>query len=103
MTVSRRDFLGLAVTIGASLALGGTACKSRTKGRERRELYPEGVASGDPDPHSVILWTRRPFERGDRTVLGNLADLRTGRVGQEVHYAGIPRCPLGLPFPRMGV
>ena len=28
---------------------------------ERRDLYPEGVASGDPDPNSVILWTRRPF------------------------------------------
>src|SRR5581483_8514372 len=32
--------------------------------RDRRELYPEGVASGDPDDHSVILWTRRPYETG---------------------------------------
>ena len=32
-------------------------------------LYPEGVASGDPDPSSVILWTRRPFDQGDRHVL----------------------------------
>ena len=69
MTLSRRDFIQLATTIGATLALGGTACKSRTRWRERRELYPEGVASGDPDPQSVILWTRRPFDRGDRHVL----------------------------------
>jgi alkaline phosphatase D len=34
----------------------------------RRDLYPEGVASGDPDPSSVILWTRRPFESGGRRV-----------------------------------
>src|SRR6185295_18671842 len=27
---------------------------------ERRDLYPQGVASGDPDHESVILWTRRP-------------------------------------------
>jgi alkaline phosphatase D len=69
MTLSRRDFIQLAATIGASLAWAGTGCRSRTKWRERRELYPEGVASGDPDPHSVMLWTRRPFDRGDRHVL----------------------------------
>ncbi len=28
--------------------------------QERRDLYPQGVASGDPHPDSVILWTRRP-------------------------------------------
>jgi hypothetical protein len=47
--------LRVATTIGASLAWGGTGCRSRTSWRERRDLYPEGVASGDPDPHSVIL------------------------------------------------
>ena len=35
----------------------------------RLENWAEGVASGDPDDHSVILWTRRPFEDGDRHVL----------------------------------
>jgi alkaline phosphatase D len=68
MTISRRDFIQLAATIGASLAWVGTACQSG-RWRERRDLYPEGVASGDPDPHSVILWTRRPFDRGDRHEL----------------------------------
>jgi alkaline phosphatase D len=69
MAFSRRNFIRVAATIGASLAWGATACKSRTSWRERRDLYPEGVASGDPDAHSVILWTRRPFDRGDRHVL----------------------------------
>src|SRR6185503_14172294 len=69
MTLSRRAFIRVAATIGASLAWGGTGCRSRTNWRERRDLYPEGVASGDPDPQSVILWTRRPFDRGDRHVL----------------------------------
>ena len=27
---------------------------------ERRDLFPQGVASGDPTANTVILWTRRP-------------------------------------------
>jgi alkaline phosphatase D len=63
MTLSRREFVQVAAAMGASLAWGGTAKASRTGWREARQLYPEGVASGDPDPNSVILWTRRPFEK----------------------------------------
>jgi alkaline phosphatase D len=69
MTSSRREFVQLAAAMGASLAWGGRARASVTNWRERRGLYPEGVASGDPDPSSVILWTRRPFEDGARHVL----------------------------------
>ncbi len=67
--VSRRDFLELAAAIGASLAWGGAARASETEWKERRDLFPEGVASGDPDPNSVILWTRRPFAQNDRALL----------------------------------
>ncbi len=69
MTFTRRDFMGAAAALGASLAWGGRARASRVKWRERRDLHPEGVASGDPDPKSVILWTRRPFEDGQPHVL----------------------------------
>jgi alkaline phosphatase D len=69
MRVSRRDFIQAAAAMGASLAWARRAHASRTSWRERRDLYPEGVASGDPDPHSVILWTRRPFDGADRHVL----------------------------------
>ena len=69
MTLSRRDFIQTAAALGASLAWSGRARASRTAWRERRDLYPEGVASGDPDPHSVILWTRRPFDQGTRQLL----------------------------------
>jgi alkaline phosphatase D len=67
--LSRRDFMQLAAAMGASLAWGGAARASETKWKERRDLFPEGVASGDPDPTSIILWTRRPFESGDRVLL----------------------------------
>src|SRR5256885_11797676 len=69
MTLNRREFVQLAAAMGASLAWSGPARASRMQWREARNLYPEGVASGDPDPTSVILWTRRPFEAGDRHVL----------------------------------
>src|SRR6185503_4704331 len=64
MKISRRSFLKSAAAIGASLAWVGPVHGSRVKWHERRDLYPQGVASGDPDPHSVILWTRRPFAEG---------------------------------------
>lgn len=67
--MSRRSFLKTAAAIGAACAWGGPAHASRARWRERRDLYPQGVASGDPDPHSVILWTRRPFEHGTRELL----------------------------------
>src|SRR3954449_2439625 len=69
MTLSRREFIQTAAALGASLAWVGPARASRTNWRESRALYPEGVASGDPDPHSVILWTRRPFGEGSRHTL----------------------------------
>src|SRR5438552_16819501 len=69
MTLNRREFVQLAAAMGASLAWGGSARASTTGWHERRDLYPQGVASGDPDPTSVILWTRRPFDDGDRHLL----------------------------------
>ncbi|HST35114.1 MAG TPA: alkaline phosphatase D family protein [Allosphingosinicella sp.] len=65
MTLNRRQFVQLAAAMGASLAWGGPIQASTLRWRERRDLYPEGVASGDPAHNSVILWTRRPFDSGD--------------------------------------
>src|ERR1044071_1121684 len=61
MNITRRSFLKTAAAFGASLAWAGPAPGARVRWHERRDLYPQGVASGDPDPHSVILWPRRPF------------------------------------------
>ena len=66
---TRREFLGAALAIGATGLWAGAAAKpSATAWRENRALFPEGVASGDPDHNSVILWTRRPDARGALTV-----------------------------------
>jgi alkaline phosphatase D len=61
MRTSRREFIELAATLGATLAWTVPAQASRGTWREARELFPQGVASGDPDHESVIVWTRRPF------------------------------------------
>jgi alkaline phosphatase D len=60
-TLSRRSFMEMAIALGASAAWGRkVAARSVVPWREHRELYPEGVASGDPETDSVLLWTRRP-------------------------------------------
>ena len=65
----RRDFLtGLIITVAVSR---GTACSSDDGGSTKKtkpvystdpadqaRVYPQGLASGDPKPDSVILWTR---------------------------------------------
>ena len=69
MSLSRRDFIKTAAAMGASFAWVGNAHASRSNWRQSSEHYPQGVASGDPDPHSIILWTRRPYDGGDRRYL----------------------------------
>src|ERR1700759_1846314 len=56
----RRSFLKTAAAMGAVLAWPSAEARpSKHKWTERRDLYPHGVASGDPAADSVILWTRR--------------------------------------------
>ena len=65
MEISRREFLAAAAALGASLAWGEALARpSRVPWHERRDLFPEGVASGDPQSDSVLLWTRYPRSAG---------------------------------------
>ena len=61
MNLTRRKFLQSSFFIGFAIATKkGWANKLPTLAIERRDLFPQGVASGDPTANSVILWTRRP-------------------------------------------
>jgi alkaline phosphatase D len=61
--ISRRDFLAMAAVFGVEAAWARSfSAPSTISWRERRDLFPEGVASGDPDSNSVLLWTRRTPE-----------------------------------------
>jgi alkaline phosphatase D len=67
-TINRRSFLEMAAALGATAAWGVPTSRAAQVGwQERRDLYPEGVASGDPDSSSVLLWTRRPPASGTQT------------------------------------
>lgn len=62
--------MSLAAAMGISAAWATWPSReSRRRSQERRDLYPEGVASGDPDPHSVLLWTRRVCPAASRSTL----------------------------------
>ena len=64
-TITRRSFMEMALALGATAAWGRPAvARSKISWQERRGIYPEGVASGDPDSSSVLLWTRRPPRNG---------------------------------------
>ena len=61
MNITRRKFLQTSVLFGFAIATKkGWANKLPTLAIERRDLFPQGVASGDPTANTVILWTRRP-------------------------------------------
>jgi alkaline phosphatase D len=73
--VTRRQFLAAAAALGAAPVWAVTqSTRSQVASKERRDLFPEGVASGDPQPGSVLLWTRRPFDSGQGKLLVEVAE-----------------------------
>jgi alkaline phosphatase D len=57
--VTRREFIAAAAAMGATTAWAGSRTRpSTTRWSERRDLYAQGVASGDPGADSALLWTR---------------------------------------------
>src|SRR5579872_6200944 len=69
-SISRREFAKIAVACGATAAWSSLfGAPSRMAWRERRDLFPEGVASGDPNSESVLLWTRCPQKHDKDVVL----------------------------------
>ncbi len=78
---TRRTFAKMAAAIGASAAWGKrSGTQSPVQWHERRDLYTEGVASGDPDCNSVLLWTRHPYPTDhDETLLVEVAEDETFR------------------------
>jgi len=61
--ITRRQFLKTAMLVSASAVWAKHfATASTLSWHERRDLFPEGVASGDPNSNSVLLWTRRAPE-----------------------------------------
>src|SRR5262245_60031069 len=82
--VSRRRFLHTAAAMGASAAFANAApAPSKIQWKERRDLFAEGVASGDPDPHSALLWTRIS-NAGDAASVALKVEVATDREFRDV-------------------
>jgi alkaline phosphatase D len=83
-TITRRTFLQTAIALGASAAWGQPLpSRSKVLWHERRDYYPEGVASGDPESDSVLLWTRRP------PMAGNTVGKLTAEVAEDESFARV--------------
>ena len=68
--LSRRDFIQVAAAMGASLAWGGPGAEPREpRGASGATCFPRASLRAIRIRSSVILWTRRPFERGERQLL----------------------------------
>ena len=68
MAVNRRGFVQIAGTWFFSAAVPFFATARAAPGT--RVVYPQGVASGDPQPDSVLLWTRaEPAQTADVDLL----------------------------------
>ena len=58
MSVSRRTLLKNVGVLGAVASIGGIGCSKEDDASSLDTPFHEGVASGDPLPTAVILWTR---------------------------------------------
>jgi len=68
--ITRRAFVQSALAVGASVAWASAVDRRSVSGwHEKREFFPEGVASADPDASSVLLWTRRPYASQDTKII----------------------------------
>ncbi|MEQ7874313.1 alkaline phosphatase D family protein [Sphingomonas sp. ASV193] len=74
----RREVFAAALALGASAAFAGAPRRASNRWREARARFPQGVASGDPGPDSVILWTRRA-PRGAETAATILLEVADDR------------------------
>jgi len=82
--ITRRSFMEMAVALGATAAWGQPlAAQSKIAWHERRDIYPEGVASGDPESDSVLLWTRRP------PVDGNAVEKLTVEIAEDESFSRV--------------
>ncbi|MBX3128331.1 MAG: alkaline phosphatase D family protein [Polyangiaceae bacterium] len=77
MRFSRRDFLQAVVVTASAVPFAGCSADDEEGGPETYStdpedvlrVFPQGVASGDPKPDSVVLWTRAvPSAAGAVTV-----------------------------------
>ena len=71
MILNRRQLLGL-LSSGTFLLSAGIHAAIKLTGNPQRLRFPQGVASGDPQPDGIMLWTRAEPESPADTVTVSL-------------------------------
>jgi alkaline phosphatase D len=101
--LSRRELLNIAWRLGAA-AVAAPLATTRVSAQMAFEAYPFplGVASGDPVPDGVVLWTRlagRPLEGGGLPMV----NLEVGwEVAHDRAFADVVRKGVALARPELG-
>lgn len=72
--LGRRRFLQLSAATAAAAALPSSwGCGDDAAGATAEQVFPQGVASGDPKPSSIVLWTRVASAAPEETIDYELA------------------------------
>lgn len=92
-SLDRRAFLGLAAGGVAAAALA-THAPSASGAPLRQDVFTLGVASGDPAPDSVVLWTRLAVDPVAPDGLGGMPDRRVPvrwEIAEDPSFARVVR------------
>ena len=88
VTIGRRTLLGVA---GAAAVAGGLDVRRAHAEPVRSEPFGLGVASGDPLPDRVVLWTRLIRDPGDAASLGDRSVQVGWQVATDEHFEDVVR------------
>ena len=95
--LDRRQFVATAAAFGMAVAHGDVRAQPPVQPwRERRDLFPQGVASGDPHPDSVLLWTRASAGAA-RAARALTVEVAEDPAFERVVASGAARAPRGRP------
>ena len=65
---TRRDFLRVSRDVATCVALASMPASAAPNSRLRENPFTFGVASGDPRPDGVVIWTRLTLGPGARAL-----------------------------------
>jgi alkaline phosphatase D len=72
--ITRRSLLAGGAALGVAAALGSAPVRAAARRTPLSDVFQLGVASGEPDPHGVVLWTRLAMDPVAPDGLGGMPD-----------------------------
>ena len=100
---SRRDFLRVSGNVAGLIALGTLpACQTDRAPRFRSNPFTLGVASGDPIPDGVVLWTRLARQTLSEAGIPDRAVPTAWEIAQDEGFQRIVQSGSTLAVPELG-